>query len=148
MVRRRKKNTYKKKFFSNNKKKTGKKGSKLKVKRQFKNAFSRLRRMKAKKQRAAAVGASEEFIRDVSKFMNKVRSKPHLLNSSHRRVLQKHKKKLRKLVHAKTPLYMKRFILSQKGGILPALVPVIVALIGAGGSIAAGATSAAILKNK
>ena len=122
------------------------KGKKISVKKKFAQAVSHLRGMKAKKQRSAVVGSSNEFIRDVSGFVNKLRTRPDLVSSKHRRVLKKHRRKLQKLAHAKTPINRKRLILVQKGGIFPALIPIFVALIGAGGGIGAAATSAAILK--
>lgn len=122
-------------------------GKKIAVKKKFVQAISRLRRMKPKKQRTTVVGASNEFIRDVSGFMGKMRRRPDLVKSSHRKVLKKYQKKLQKLVHAKTPMNKKRLILVQKGGIIPFLIPIIVALIGAGGGIAGAATSAAIIKS-
>ena len=122
-------------------------GKKLKVKKQFKDAMTRLRRMTPLKQRASVVGASNQFIRDLSSFLSKIRNAGHLLKASHRNTLRKHKKKLRKLVNAKTPIHMKRLILSQRGGIAPFLIPIIVAAIGAGGSIGAAATHAAIAKS-
>lgn len=128
------------------KKKNRKSVPKIFVKQKFVNAMKRLKQMKAKKQRSAILGASNEFIRDVSGFMNKLRKQPHFVKSKHRNVLNKHRLKLRKLIHAKTPLEDKRLILSQTGGIIPALVPIICALIGAGGGIAGAATSAAIVK--
>ena len=121
-------------------------GKKLKVKKQFKDAITRLRRMTPVKQRASVVGSSNQFIRDVSSFLSKIRNAGHLLKASHRNTLRRHKKKLRKLVSANTPIHMKRLILSQKGGIAPFLIPIIVAAIGAGGSIGAAATHAAITK--
>lgn len=122
-------------------------GKKIPVKKKFAQAISRLQRMKAKNQRSAVVGASNEFIRDVSGFMNKMRRRPDLVKTSHRKILKRHGKKLQSLVHAKTPLNRKRLILVQKGGIFPALIPIIVALIGAGGGIGAAATSAAIIRS-
>ena len=118
----------------------------IRVKQKFAKAMSQLKRMKAAKQRSSVVGSSNEFIRDVSNFMSRVRKQPHLVKASHRNILKRHSKKLRKLVHAKTSINSKRLILSQKGGIIPALIPVICALIGAGGGIAGAATSAAIIK--
>ena len=120
---------------------------KIPVKKKFADAIKRLKRMKTSNQRAAALGASNEFIRDVSAFMSKLRKQPDLVKGSHRNVLKRHSLKLRKLIHAKTPLEKKRMILSQTGGILPALIPIIVAIIGAGGGIASAATSAAIIKS-
>ena len=117
------------------------------VKRKFATAIKKLKQMKAAKQRSSVIGASNEFIRDVSNFMTKIRKHPQTVKASHRKILKRHSKKLRKLIHAKTPIESKRMILSQTGGILPALIPVICALIGAGGGIAGAATSAAIIKN-
>ena len=117
------------------------------VKRKFATAIKKLKQMKAAKQRLSVIGASNEFIRDVSNFMTKIRKRPQTVKASHRKILKRHSKKLRKLIHAKTPIESKRMILSQRGGILPALIPVICALIGAGGGIAGAATSAAIIKN-
>jgi hypothetical protein len=120
---------------------------KIAVKEKFLNAMKRLKSMKKGKQSATVLTASNEFIRDVSGFMSKIRKRGQLVNSKHRKVLSKHAKNLRKLIHAKTPVESKRLILSQRGGILPALIPIICALIGAGGGIAGAATSAAIIKN-
>ena len=138
---------------SNNKKRKQRSSGKRKfvkafpVKRKFATAMKQLKRMKAAKQRLAVTGASKEFIRDVSNFMTKIRKRPQTVKASHQKILKRHSKKLRKLIHAKTPIESKRLILSQKGGIIPALIPVICALIGAGGGIAGAATSAAIIKN-
>ena len=122
-------------------------GKKLKVKKQFKDAMTRLRRMTPLNQRTSVIGASNQFIRDISSFLNRIRDAGHMLKAAHRNTLRRHKKKLRKLVSAKTPIDRKRLILSQKGGIAPILVPIIVALIGAGGSVGAAATHAAISKS-
>lgn len=129
------------------KRKGGKKVKKLKVKRKFANAMLRMRKMKRAKQRTLVEGASNEFIRDVSGFIKRVRHRPDLVKGSHRKVLRRHKKKLQRLIHAKTPIKKKRRILLQKGGIIPALIPIICAIIGAGGAVGAGAASAAIMKN-
>ena len=119
---------------------------KVAVKRQFKQALARLRRMTPVKQREAILGSSSRFINDITNFMKKIRHKAHLVKPSHRRILKRHKKKLQKLVHPKTTVRRKRLILSQKGGFISILLPIIVALIGAGGSIGAGAVGAAIMK--
>ena len=127
--------------------KKNQKAKNVPVKRKFADALKRLKRMKANKQRIAVLGASNEFIRDVSGFMMRIRKRPQLVKASQRNVLNKHRTKLRKLTHAKTSLENKRLILSQTGGIIPALIPIICAIIGAGGGIAGAATSAAIIKN-
>ena len=127
-----------------------KSSKKVQVKRQFRRAMKHLQRMNPVKQRTAVVGASNKFIRDMTGFLSKIRSKGDLVKPSHRKILRRHRKKLKKLVNPKTSIATKRLILSQKGGIAPALIPVIVALIGAGGGVAAsaagGAAHAAIMK--
>lgn len=129
-----------------------KQSKQINVKGKFRNAIQSLKHMRPAKQRAAALGSSNEFIRDISSFFSKIRKRPDLLSSKRlRNVLKQHRSKLRKLVHAKTPLSVKRRILSstgrslsQTGGILPFLIPIIVAGIGAAGSVGAAATHAAI----
>ena len=125
---------------------------KLSVKKQFKKAIAHLRQMKPAKQRAAVVGASNMFIRDVSSFMKRLRNKPHLVKPAHQKVLKRHKQKLKKLVNAKTPIYKKRLILYQHGGqiggqFISILLPIILAAIGAGGTIGGSAVAATIMKN-
>ena len=119
----------------------------LQIKNKFKKAVFHLHRMTPLTQRSKVVGASNEFIRDVSGFMSKIRKRPDLVKASHRKTLQKHKKVLKKLIHAKTPIAAKRLILSQKGGIIPALIPIIAAIIGTAGSVGASAVHAAIVKS-
>lgn len=117
------------------------------VKRKFIKAMKSLQDMPKRKQRIAAVNASNEFIRDVGRFMKKIQKRPGLvMKAAHRKILQRNKKKLRKLIHAKTPVTEKRLILAQKGGIIPALIPIVCAIIGAAGTIGASATHAAISK--
>ena len=119
---------------------------KVKAKKKFIKSISYLRRLKPQKQREMMLNSSNEFIRDISSFLAKIRKRPDLVTAKHRKVLKKHRNKLRKLVHAKTGVQSKRLILSQKGGIIPFLIPIITAVIGGASSIAAGATTAAILK--
>ena len=119
---------------------------KIPIKKHFALAMKKLRKLNASGQRAAVVGSSNAFIKDVTRFFKNIRKKPALVKAAHRKVLRKHSKSLRKLIHAKTPVHEKRLILVQKGGIFPALVPIIIALIGAGGTVAGAATTAAIMK--
>ena len=122
-------------------------GKRPQFKNKFKKAVFRLHRMTPLTQRTKVVGASDEFIRDISGFMSKIRKRPDLVKASHRKTLQKHKTALKKLIHAKTPIGAKRLILSQKGGIIPALIPIIAAIIGTTGSVGASAVHAAIVKS-
>ena len=103
--------------------------------------------MSKKQEYKVVAGASNEFIRDISKHISKLRNKPHLVkNSKHRKTLKKHQKKLRRLINSKVGVKSKRTILFMKGGIFPLLIPIISAAIGAAGSVAAAGTSAAILR--
>ena len=95
----------------------------------FKRAALKLNRMSAERRRLAAVSASNSFIRDVSSAMSKLRNRPHLVNASHQKVLWKHRKKLQRLVNPKVSITKKRLILSQKGGFLSLLVPIIATVI-------------------
>ena len=98
-----------------------------------------------KDKRDAALGASNEFIRDLTSFLSRIRKRPDLVtHNKHRKALKRNKSKLRKLIHAKTSMNAKRRILSQTGGILPALIPIVAAIIGSVGGVAASATHAAI----
>ena len=123
--------------------------SKLRVKAKFAKAIRHLNTLGRKHQRESVQFASNEFINDVSDFLKRLRNKPHLISPKHAKVIHKNKKHLQKLVKKKTSLKAKRDILqkTQTGGILPFLIPIIVASIGAAGGIGAAATHAAIAKS-
>ena len=127
------------------KKRSGKSG-KLLVNHKFYHAIKKLKRLKAKQQRATVSGASNDFINDITKTLKRMRSQPSMVTDKHRKILKKHRNKLRRLVHAKTTMKVKRRILMQKGGFISILVPIISAIIAAAGGIGAAATSAAIIK--
>ena len=110
----------------------------------FKRAMNTLKGLSPEKRRLATIGASNVFIRDVSSALKKIRTRPHLVKASHQKVLKKHRNKLRNLVNAKVSINKKRSILTQKGGIVPLLIPVICAAIGAAGTTAAGVGGAAV----
>lgn len=122
---------------------------KLRVKKKFAEAINHLSKASRKIQRQSVQGASNEFIQDVSNILKRLRNKPQLISPQHVKVFDKHKILLRKLVNDKTSLKSKRQILqsSQTGGILPFLIPIIVASISAAGGIGAAATHAAISKS-
>lgn len=129
------------------KKKQSRKSGKLLVKHKFYHAIKKLQHLKAKQQRAALSGSSNEFINDVTKTLKRIRSQPSMISTKHKNILKKHRNKLRRLVHAKTAMKVKRRILMQKGGFISVLVPIISAIIAAAGGIGAAATSAAIIKS-
>lgn len=131
-------------------------------KQKFTNAIRHLKKMSPKRQREIVWKSSNKFIKDFSDVLSKLRNHPEMVSAKHRKQLSQHQDKLRKLVNKKTPIAQKRAILAQdgthakrsmslkssgqKGGVFPLLIPVITALIGAGGAIAAGATTAAVAK--
>ena len=108
----------------------------------------KIRRMSKQGQRKIVAQASSEFVKDVGIFLSKTRKRPHLSkNAKHRRQLKTHGTKLRRLVNPHDSVEKKRRILLMKGGIIPFLVPIICASIGAAGTVGAAATSAAIMKS-
>lgn len=80
---------------------------KLFVKKQLINDLSRLLRMKARSQQPAVICTSNEFIRDINVFFQKIRKQPHLVKTSYRKISKRHQKILRQLIHIKTPLHKK-----------------------------------------
>lgn len=121
--------------------------NRIPVKSKFRKAVSNLKRLSARKQREAIGSSSNEFIRDMSSFLTRIRKKPQLVNAKQRKVLQRHRTKLRKIINKRTPMSEKRRLLTQKGGIAPLLIPIITAIIGAAGGIGASAAGAAIMKS-
>ena len=119
----------------------------MRVSRKFFNAVRHLRRMSASAQRVSIAQASNAFINDIIKVLKYLKKRPHLVSTSHKKKLKKIKPRLRKLVHGKTSMVKKRNILMQRGGIIPFLIPIIAAAIGAAGSVASGAVTAAIMKS-
>ena len=127
----------------------GRSGKKpVRVNRKFHEAIKRLRGMKAKTRNKAIAGASNQFIKDFSNAVQKIRKRPDLVTVKHKKNLRRHRKKLRLLVNSRTPIHIKRRILTQKGGfvISSILVPLIAAAIGAAGSVAGSAVGAAVMK--
>ena len=123
------------------------KGNKIIVKRKFYNAMQILRHLKPKEQRLRTKKASKEFIQDISNVMAKLRKKPHLVSHHHKKTILKYKKPLQRLVKKSSSLKSKRNVLLQRGGIIPFLIPIICASIGAAGTIGASAVGAAIMKS-
>ena len=82
----------------------------------------------------------------MSTAARKVRYAKVKLAPTVRKKLTQHRKALQKFVNPRTSLRKKKQVLTQHGGILPALIPIIVAAIGATGTVGAAATHAAISK--
>ena len=90
--------------------------------------------------------ANKKFVNDLCKATREVRYMNIKLSPSLRRRIKKHCKLLKAFVNPRTKLKRKKQLLTQRGGIAPFLIPLLVAGIGAAGSVGAAATSAAILK--
>ena len=120
----------------------------VRVNKRFHEAIKRLHRMNPRKRNTVIAGSSNQFIRDFSNAMRKIRKQPHLVAANQKKKLQRHKRKLRQLVNSRTPIHVKRRLLTQKGGfvISSILVPLIAAAIGAAGSVAGSAVGAAVMK--
>ena len=120
----------------------------MKVKPKFKRAIVQLSKMSKKRQRHVVHKASNAFIKDLSTAVRKLRNKGHLVSNKHKRVLQRHKHKLRVLANASMPVYKRRAVLNQKGGFVfsTVLIPIIAAAIGAAGTVAGSAAGAAVMK--
>ena len=72
--------------------------------------------------------ANNGFIRQMCTHIKKLRHKK--LSGKHVKVLKRHAPKLRQLASSKVPLAKKRRLLSQRGGFLSMLAPVLMSTIG------------------
>ena len=111
--------------------------------------MSKLRRMKGRKRQQALSQANNKFIHNLSHVLGKVRHlPPNLLHTNPRllRRIQFQRKGLQSFINKKTSIKKKRKMMKQKGGIIPALIPLICAGIAAAGSVASAGVGAAIAK--
>ena len=123
------------------------KSAKISVKSKFKKAMFKLRKMSKQHQRTLLSGTSNEFVKDLSTYLSRLRNEPNLVKSAkYRRMLKKHQGKLRRLINPNVWIEKKRHILMMQVGIIPFLIPIVCASIGAAGSVGAAATTAAISK--
>ena len=121
----------------------------MRVPSNFYRAVHVLKRMKTKQRQSALAKANDKFINDLSHVMRKdCQLPPNVVHVSPqlKRRIRSRQKALQSFTKAKTSLKRKRMIVRQKGGIIPALIPIICAAIGAGGSVAAAGVGAAIAK--
>ena len=105
--------------------KKSKRSGKLMVKKKFYEAIKKLHRLKGSQQKAAVSGASNEFINDISKTLRRLKCAPNLVSSKFKRRIGKQRSKFKRLSQANTTLKAKRRILTQKGGFLPLLIPLL-----------------------
>lgn len=118
----------------------------MRTKARFARAIHTLKKLPPARQRKEISVANDKFIRDLCSVTCKLRNHTSLpLTKKMKQDLKKYAPKLRALTKKRTSVAMKRKVLStQRGGIAPFLIPIIVAAIGAGGSVASAATAAAI----
>lgn len=91
-----------------------KKSHRAKKHSNFTHAIQRLKSLKAGEQQQAMNMANNTFIRQFCKHLKKL--KRVKLSHKKKRALRKHKKQLRQLMSARTPISKRRRILTQSGG--------------------------------
>ena len=89
----------------------------------FSKAISSLRRMKSNDRYEAIRYANDAFIRDLCSKIGQLKHRK--LTSQQLKVVKKYKGKLKELCNRSNSINKKRQTLSQKGGILPFLLPLI-----------------------
>ena len=106
----------------------------------FRRALLRLKNLKGRHQSQAIGMANDTFIRQMCQGVKKLRYNKKVNRQSARR-LQRHRANLRQLVSPSLSVHKKRKLLSQRGGILPALIPLLLSAVGpvAGGIVGAAA---------
>ena len=124
--------------------------NRVRVSPKFHHAVSALKRMKMNQRRQALKNANNRFVSDLSKVMGKLRRLPRdalpPMSPQMRRSIYVRRRSLRSFVSPKTSMKKKRMMIKQKGGIFPALIPLICAGIAAAGSVGSAAVGAAIAR--
>ena len=95
----------------------------------FRTAMGRLRRLKPHHQCQAMKVANNDFIKEMCTHIRKLRHKKNL-SRKQRHGLMRYAPKLRTLVNGKVSLKKKRSLLSQRGGFLPMIAPLIMSVAG------------------
>ena len=151
MIKKRSVRGRKKKSTRGRKKKSAKAQKKFKgkfvLKKKFLKGIKSLQRAKPKDLQHRLGNASKEFVNDVTTFLQRLRRRSDLVPKRHLRKMKKLRPHLRFMVRKSTSLKKKRQILKKRGGIFPLLFALIPSIIGAVGSVAAGASAAAIARS-
>ena len=108
----------------------------------FRRALLRLKKLKGHHQSQAIGMANDTFIRQMCQGVKKLRYSKKVNRQSARR-LKRHRANLRQLVSPRLSVQKKRKLLSQRGGIIPAIIPLLLSAIG---PIAGGIAGAAAKK--
>ena len=106
------------------------------------SALLRLRKLPPSEQQRQLQLANSKFILDLCTAARKARfvnAKPAI-----RKKVRHHRKTIRKFLNRRTSVHKKKQLLTQRGGIAPFLIPLIVAAIGGASSVGAAATHAAV----
>ena len=94
----------------------------------FRLALLQLKRLKPHHQCEAMKMANNGFIRQMCTHVKKLRRAK--LNGKQIKSLKRHRNKLRTLANANVSLTRKRKLLSQRGGFLPFLIPLLGSIVG------------------
>ena len=101
--------------------------SKKRKNNKFSKAISSLRKMKSNDRYDAIRYANDNFIRDICSQIKKLKHKK--LTPQQQQIVKKYRSKLKVLCSRRSSIKKKRQTLSQKGGFLPFLLPMIAPLI-------------------
>ena len=102
--------------------------SKKATQTKFANALRKLSSLRSSQRTQALKLANDSFIRQFCNNVKKLRKVP--LSPSLQKRFRKQSKNLRKLVNAKTSVRVKRDMLTQRGGFLPFLIPLLTSVAG------------------
>ena len=124
---------------------------KVRVSPKFHHVLHTLKGMKMNQRRVALSKANDKFVRDLSNVVGKLRHLPRdaipSMNPKLQRFIYLRRKSLRAFSKSNTPMKKKRMMVKQKGGIFPALIPIICASIAAAGTVGSAAVGAAVAKS-
>ena len=109
-------------------------------------SLAKLKAMKESSRKKALLSANRPFIQDLSSAVRRLRHSNMPVSAAQKKAISKHTAFLRKMADPRISYRSKRKTLVQKGGIAPALIPLIAAAIGAAGTVGASAAHAAISK--
>ena len=122
----------------------------MRVSSKFYQTIHTLKRMKGRQRERALSNANDNFIRDMSQTVGKMRKvSPSLLAHINPRLWRRihlQRSHLKSFARKKTSMKKKRKFMKQKGGIIPALIPIICAAITAGGAVGSAAVGAAVAR--
>ena len=96
-------------------------------KEKFLKNLEKLKSLKSSHKCQAVAMANNAFIRKLCAEVRKLRYKN--VNANTKKKIDKNRAMLRKIINPRTTLERKRYLLSQKGGILP-LIPILLSALG------------------